>query len=77
MPQASIKFKAVNNKGRNFTDRKLKRALKDVDKKIDAYLDELDENDAQESESSGTQILVIRGSPKAVVLELLELPSTL
>jgi transposase len=44
------KFKAVNNKGRNFTERKLKRALKDIDKKIDAYLDELDENDAQEPE---------------------------
>jgi len=44
------KFKAVNNKGRNFTDRRLKRALRDIDKKIDAYLDELDENDAQEPE---------------------------
>lgn len=44
------KFKAVNNKGRNFTDRRLKRALQDIDKKIDAYLDELDENDAQEPE---------------------------
>jgi transposase len=42
------KFKAVNNKGRNFTDRKLKRAMKDIEKKIDAYLDELDENDANE-----------------------------
>jgi transposase len=42
------KFKAVNNKGRNFTDRRLKRAMKDVEKKIDAYLDELDENDANE-----------------------------
>ena len=44
------KFKAVNNKGRNFIDRRLKRALRDIDKKIDAYLDELDENDAQEPE---------------------------
>lgn len=44
------KFKAVNNKGRNFTDRRLKRALRDIDKKIDAYLQELDENDAQEPE---------------------------
>ncbi len=42
------KFKAVNNKGRNFTDRKLKRSMKDIDKKIDAYLQELDENDAKE-----------------------------
>ena len=42
------KFKAVNNKGRNFTDRKLKRSMKNIDKKIDAYLQELDENDAKE-----------------------------
>jgi transposase len=44
------KFKAVNSRGRNFTDRKLKRALRDIDKKIDAYLQELDENDAKEPE---------------------------
>lgn len=44
------KFKAVNNKGRNFTNRKLKRTMKDIDKKIDAYLQELDENDAKEPE---------------------------
>ena len=42
------KFKAVNNKGRNFTDRKLKKAIQDIEKKIDAYLDELGENDAME-----------------------------
>ena len=44
------KFKAVNSRGRNFTDRKLKQALKDIDLKIEAYLDELDANDAQEPE---------------------------
>ena len=44
------KFKAVNNKGRNFTDRRLKKSIKDIEKKIDAYLDELDENDAMEPE---------------------------
>jgi len=44
------KFKAVNNKGRNFTDRRLKKALQDIEKKIDAYLDELDENDAMAPE---------------------------
>jgi transposase len=44
------KFKAVNNNGRNFTNRKLKRTMKDIDKKIDAYLQELDENDAKEPE---------------------------
>ena len=44
------KFKAVNSRGRNFTDRKLQQALKDIDQKIEAYLDELDANDAQEPE---------------------------
>jgi ribosomal protein L14E/L6E/L27E len=44
------KFKAVNNRGRNFTDRKLKRVLRDIDNKIDAYLQELDDNDAKEPE---------------------------
>ncbi len=44
------KFKAVNSRERNFTDRKLKRALKEIDKKIEAYLDEMDANDAQEPE---------------------------
>ena len=44
------KFKAVNSRGRNFTDRKLKRALQEIDRKIEAYLDELDANDAQEPE---------------------------
>jgi len=42
------KFKAVNSRGRNFTDRKLQQALKDIDQKIEAYLDELDANDAEE-----------------------------
>ena len=42
------KFKAVNSRERNFTDRKLKKAVRDIDKKIEAYLDELDANDAQE-----------------------------
>ena len=32
------KFKAVNNRSRNYTDRKLKRALEEIEKKIDHYL---------------------------------------
>ena len=44
------KFKAVNSRQRNFTDRKLKQALKDIDQKIEAYLEELDANDALEPE---------------------------
>ena len=51
------KFKAVNSRERNFTDRKLRRALKEIDQpvlarpgRIEAYLDEMDANDAQEPE---------------------------
>lgn len=44
------KFKAQNSKSRNFTDKKLDRAIKEIDKKIEGYLDELDEADEQEAE---------------------------
>ena len=51
------KFKAVNSRERNFTDRKLQQAVKDIDQpvlarpgKIEAYLDELDANDEKEPE---------------------------
>jgi transposase len=44
------KFKAQNSKSRNFTDKKLERAIKEIDKKIQSYLDELDEADEQEAE---------------------------
>ena len=44
------KFKAQNSKGRNFTQRKLKRQLKDLDKKIDDYLEELDQADEEEKD---------------------------
>jgi len=42
------KFKAVNSRQRNFTDRKLQQAVKDIDQKIEAYLTRLDANDEQE-----------------------------
>lgn len=42
------KFRAVNSKKRNFNEKKFNRAIKDIEDKIDKYLDELDENDKQE-----------------------------
>ena len=42
------KFLAVNSRQRNFSREKLKRALKDIDEKIQRYLAELDQQDAQE-----------------------------
>jgi len=42
------KFKAVNSKGRNFTQAKLKRQMERLDEKIEEYLEELDEGDEEE-----------------------------
>jgi transposase/ElaB/YqjD/DUF883 family membrane-anchored ribosome-binding protein len=44
------KFKAQNSKGRNFTHKKLKRQIKELEKKIDKYLEELDQADEQEKD---------------------------
>lgn len=40
------KLQAVNSKARNFSDAKLTRLLKEIDAKIDAYLKQLDRQDA-------------------------------
>jgi transposase len=44
------KFKAQNNKRRNFTASKLDKSIKEIDAKIKDYLDQLDEADRQEAE---------------------------
>ena len=44
------KFKAQNSKGRNFTHKKLKRQIKELEKKIDEYLEELDQADEGEKD---------------------------
>jgi hypothetical protein len=44
------KFKAVNNRKRNFNQKRLERALTEIDRKIDSYLTELDEADREEPE---------------------------
>ena len=41
------KFKAVNSSRRNFTKQKLQDRLREIDEKIESYLQELDEADAQ------------------------------
>jgi transposase len=43
------KFKAVNNRDRNFTRAKMKRRLADVEESIDRYLSKLGSTDQQES----------------------------
>ena len=46
------KFKAVNSKARNFTEKKLQNLLKHINEKIDAYLKELDEQDTLEARTT-------------------------
>lgn len=41
------KFKAVNNRTRNFTAKKLERVLAEIDTKVTAYLAELEQHDAE------------------------------
>jgi transposase len=43
------KFKAVNSKDRNFSEKKLKHLLEQINEKIDAYLKELDAQDRIEA----------------------------
>ncbi len=47
------KFRAVNSKDRNFNRAKLTDRMKSVEKSVDRYLKELDENDAKEAENPG------------------------
>ena len=47
------KFRAVNSPKRNFTEKKLRRMLKELDGKIDQYLKALDRQDQQEAGQRG------------------------
>ena len=51
------KFKAVNNRDRNFTRAKMKRRLAEVDASIDRYLKQLASTDRQEPSEDKTQRL--------------------
>lgn len=45
------KFRASNSKKKNFTRKKLEKSIKEIEKKIDDYLGDLDENDKDELDS--------------------------
>lgn len=47
------KFRAVNSPKRNFTQKKLRRMLKEIDGKIEEYLKQLDQQDQQEAGQQG------------------------
>lgn len=46
------KFKAVNSGQRNFNEKKLERRLKELDQKVERYLDEMDRSDRTEPQSA-------------------------
>jgi transposase len=45
------KFKAVNSGQRNFSQKKLEKRLKEIDQKVERYLDELERADKQEKQA--------------------------
>jgi transposase len=45
------KFKAVNSGQRNFNEKKLERRLKELDQKVERYLDEMDRSDRAEPDT--------------------------
>jgi transposase len=51
------KFKAVNNRDRNFTDAKLKRRIEEIEASISRYLKDLDTADRQEPQAAQAQTL--------------------
>ena len=46
------KFKAVNSGQRNFNEKKLERRLKELDQKVERYLDEMDRSDQTEQDNA-------------------------
>jgi transposase len=49
----STKIKGQNSKGRNYSEAKLKGLLAEIEKKVSAYLEQLDQSDAQEEGNDG------------------------
>jgi transposase len=71
----STKIKAQNAKGRNYSEAKVKALLVETEKKVSAYLKELDESDAQEEASSagsGTPLRLSAEELKEKIAQLKE-----
>ena len=60
------KFKAVNNRDKNFTPAKLKRRREEIDASIDRYLSQLDTADRQEPEIALTKIARLKDKVAAL-----------
>ena len=58
------KFKAVNNRDRNFTKAKLKRRLQQIDESVERYLAEIASADRQERAVSGDKSQRLKGQDR-------------
>ena len=68
----STKIKAQNSKGRNYNGAKLKALLAEIEKKVRAYLEELDQADAQEEENEAGPERLSAEELKAKIAQLKE-----
>jgi len=65
----STKIKGQNAKGRNYSAGKVQALLGELEKKVSAYLAELEESDAQEGESGGGRLSAAELKEKIAQLE--------
>jgi transposase len=67
------KFKAVNNRDKNFTDRKLKARMQQIEESIARYLTELDRADREPTLVTEARISHIKGKIAAVKAQMRQL----
>ncbi|MFA1026425.1 Transposase [Pseudomonas syringae pv. helianthi] len=67
------KFKAVNNRDRNFTSAKLKRRMEEIESNISRYLTPLDTADRQEPTSSGAKTVRLEEKIAKLKVQMKEL----
>ena len=65
----STKIKAQNARARNYSAAKVAAQLKEVEKKVESYLEELDESDAQEEASEAERLSAAELKEKIAHLE--------
>ncbi len=70
------KFKAVNNRDRNFTKAKMKRRLQQIDESIERYLGQMASADRQEAEIANDKTQRLEDKIAALKKEMLRLKSS-
>jgi hypothetical protein len=67
------KFKAVNNRDRNFTERKIKSRLEHLEKAVKHYLDDLDRADREPSVVPEARVSQLKEKIAAIKMEMRKL----